>query len=327
MKLEIKYMLFSIITLAVTGCGGGGNIFDKLFDKKEPVKITKENSKQVASAGLRVFDVGDAGTSGTIVASLLVSGGPITSGERSFTCQQFYNLPSSSGNVLVKYTDGNGDTQFNRGDSVSLTFTDCIEPSKRIKLNGALKISFDPEVCKDITFPNAIKWTLGGILEVSDLKGIVTTGNKTDNRTYKGSITFCAAPTGPSALTEQFKSSEFTVQTNNDTLNFKSVTISATNDLATTAYSNSAEAQMSSDALKGSFRIGTGIFFTPTGKGFVGVGSEFPRDGELEVSGGFVSGSKVRISALDNTNVILSTDLDGDQVFESTETVTWESLL
>lgn len=325
MSSSVKYVYVLFITLFVAGCGGGKNLFDDIFKIEEPVKVTKENAKQVASAGLRVFDVGDAGTFGAVVALVLANGGAIASGEQSATCQQFYNSPNSSGNVTSKLTDADGNAHFNRGDSASLTFSDCIEPSKKIKLTGTMRISFDPEICNGI--PGAPQWTHGGILEISELKGVATAGNKTDNRTYKGSITFCAQATSATALTEQYKTSEFTVKTSNDTLKLTDVTISATTDLATTAYSHSAVAVLSSDLLKGSFRINTGAFFGTNAKAFVGIGSEFPRDGELEVSAGFGFSSKVRISAVDNTNVILSTDLDGDQVFESTETVTWESLL
>jgi hypothetical protein len=322
MSTSAKYVYVLFITLFVAGCGGGKDLFEDLFDKKEPVKVTKENAKQVARAGLRVFDVGDAGTFGAVVALVLVNGGAIASGEQSATCQQFYNSTNSSGNVVTKLTDADGNARFSRGDSASLTFSDCVEPSKKIKLSGSMKISFDPEICNGV--PGAPQWTHGGILEITELKGVATAGNKTDNRTYKGSITFCAQATSATALTEQHKTSEFSVQTSNDTLKLTDVSISATTDLATTAYSHSAVAAMSSDSLKGSFRINTGAFFGTNAKVFVGIGSEFPRDGELEVSAG---SSKVRISAVDNTNVILSTDLDGDQVFESTETVTWESLL
>jgi hypothetical protein len=82
-------------------------------------------------------------------------------------------------------------------------------------------------------------------------------------------------------------------------------------------YTLAASGTLASSQLSGSISFTTPVTFQ-------GAGATYPFAGEMLVTG--ANGGLVRLIALDETNVRIETDVDGDGTLESTEDTTWDDI-
>ena len=82
-------------------------------------------------------------------------------------------------------------------------------------------------------------------------------------------------------------------------------------------YTLSASGTVNSTALSGSVTYTTTVTFQ-------GAGGGYPFAGEMLLTG--ANGATIRLIALDETNVRIETDTDGDGVVDDTEDTTWDDI-
>lgn len=222
-----------------------------------------------------------------------------------------------SGSMTVTVNDMDSDGVPSAGDSVSITFNNCVESDGT--LSGSIIFVINAISGTSDTYPYSE--------DVTVTYGNYTLTNAQSSASINGSMKLSVSRTDQYAFTASVSTPSLTVSasyggvTRSLTISDYSATTTRTPD-PTYVYltSHTITGSVTSSALNSQ----TISFTTPTG--FVDRGTDvYPSTGVMAVTG--ASNSKLRITAISNTEVTEELDADGDGIYEvGPTTVNWNTL-
>jgi len=332
MKSSLSILVSSTMLAVLAACGGGGG--DSSSNPAgNKVTITSANQNQVVrasvNAGLSVsMAQGRAGgASPASVADRTHALGAVL--ERAMTAAQGSRKgiagatvhPSVSasdtepcgvsGSLTVSVDDRDGNNALSSGDVISVSFAQC-KDSATSSLNGAISITLTgtptaTQISANANFQNVVVVEDG---VTSTIAGNVTVA---ENDTALDTVT--TLNVGSGGLTASTSSSGY-----NDSVSFASGFVILTDEATSGASTSvSLSGTMSAQSLGGSITISTP-------QALVQLSTDnYPSAGQVIVTG--ATGSAVRATVLDNTQVRVELDANGDGTYESTATVAWTTLI
>ena len=318
-------------TLALlTACGGGGGDAPaKPADTR--VAITSANQSQVVRAGVNAglsVSMAQGSTSGVspsgvqdrshALAAVMqravtaarasrkgiasASAHPATTASDSEPCD-------FGGTLTVTLDDRDNDLKLSNGDVVSASFAQC-KDSASSTIDGAISITLtgtptDTQFAATASFQNVAVTDDG---TTSTIAGNVTVAeNDTDTDTQT------TLSVGSGGLTASTVSADY-----DDAVSFASGFVIRMDESSSGSVSVSLSGTITAQSLGGSITISTPQPLVET------ANDDRPSAGQVIVTG--ASGSSVRATVLDNSQVKLELDANGDGTYEGSSIVTWAAL-
>jgi hypothetical protein len=330
MKSSLSILVSATALATLAACGGSGD--DSPSQQGSKVAITSANQSQVVrasvNAGLSVSlaqgSVGGVSPAGATDRAHALSGvlqramsaarasrkGIASASVHPATTISDTQPCGVSGTVTVVLDDHDNNQALSNGDAVSATFAQC-KDSATTTINGAIAITLtgtptDTQFSASANFQsvvvtdNAVTSTISGTVTVAE----------NDMPT----VTETTLSVGNSGLTASTASTGY-----NDSVSFASGFVIRTDESSSGSVSVSLSGTMTAQSLAGSITISTP---QPVVEG---SGDSYPSSGQVIITG--ASGSAVRATVLDNTQVRLELDANGDGTYESTSTVAWTALI
>jgi len=332
MKSSLSILVSSTMLAALAACGGGGG--DSSSNPAgNKVTITSANQNQVVrasvNAGLSVsMAQGRAGGAspasvadrthalGAVLQRAMTAAQGSRKGVASATAHPAVSTSDTmpcgvSGTLTVAVDDHDGNNALSGGDVVSVNFAQC-QDSTSSSINGAISITLTGT-------PTATQFTANAnfqnVAVVED--GVTSTiaGNVTVTENDAALDTETTLSVGSSGLTASTASSAY-----NDSVSFAAGFLIQTDEATSGASTSvSMSGTMSAQSLGGSVTISTP-------QALVQLSTDnYPSAGQVIVTG--ATGSAVRATVLDNTQVRVELDANGDGTYESTATVAWTTLI
>jgi hypothetical protein len=217
---------------------------------------------------------------------------------------------TDGGTLTVAVNDHDGSQTLTSGDVITATFAQCKETNTST-INGVITITLtgtptDTQFLANTTFQSVV---------VVD-NGVTSTlsGGATVSETDASSFTETALTVGSNGLTSSTSSSNY-----NDNVTFGSGFIIRSEETSAGTVSVSMTGTLTANSLGGSISIATPQALTET------ADDNYPSSGEIIITG--ASNSAVRATVLDNTQVKIELDANGDGSYEATANVTWATLM
>lgn len=314
----------------LVGCGGGGGGGDDNNNNNNPppppppaetlTAITSDNGQDVAGAAVTATqfaqELGLTSLSGSLLPvpqftikppadaddamrmTVLTLAQPQETIEDSFLC-------SLGGQILIT-AEVAAEGTFTPGDAVTAFFDNCQEASSTT--DGAVDALVN-SLEGDIAAP---PFQLDLNVALTDLT--ITTGES--SAVSEGAITATLASETPDDLTIVLTGDSLATTVDGVATTLSAFTITLTDNVVTGDYTVDANGTLNDDNL--------GAFDFAHAAPFAGVGNEFPSSGSLIVTG--EGGTSATLTALDNANVRIELDTDGDGEADETIDRTWEEL-
>jgi hypothetical protein len=339
----IPFLAIALGTLLLAGCGGGGgSSTDTPVALAPTVTINSSNQNTVARATLdggqalgtsQALDTSDrasaeaanatpalvrgsaiqmavqravhAGFTPQRNAAILSAAKPAATTTQTYTC-------ASGGNFSVSVNDADNNNALTAGDSLTITFNQCRESATE-SMNGAMVFTIN-SVAAATSTNTQFSATLA-FQHVTVVVGQYTAG-------INGSVTVSANITSTTSQLTIAIGSDGLVATSAGGGYSDSITYDPGMQIAMSSSSTS-----SSVSLNGSFSatsLGGRVSVQTTAPIVQAAADLYPSSGQVIVTG--VSGSKLRMTALSNTQLRLELDSNGDGTYENTATVAWGSL-
>jgi hypothetical protein len=332
-KYSIGALMMSAAILA--GCGGGGGDDGSTTPATlSAITITYANAPDVAANAVSASaGISQSGDIGSLVTGVTINSSMAT--RPSFlnaSLQQIYtvleNQPSSnlvagittsrtvactsgsiSGTVSVA-TSG----VLSNGDSLSLTANSCYDGTSTI--NGNFTIVFSN---LSGTPNSGTAWS--GTLAMTFKNLRITTGSETEQ--VNGDMTVSVTQRGQLDADASISgnSLQLVLLRNGATVLDRTLSAYAYHGTVSSNLETYSDNFTVSGNLKGA---GTGSLTVATSTLFKQITGAFPHEGVLKVTG--ASNTSVILTALDNTNVRLDIDKNGDGAIDETVTTTWATL-
>ncbi len=215
-----------------------------------------------------------------------------------------------SGTVTIVLDDRDNNQALSNGDAVSATFAQC-KDSATTTINGAIAIALtstptDTQFSASANFQsvvvidNDVTSTISGTVAVAE--NDMPTVTETTLSVGNGGLTASTASTGY-----------------DDAVSFAAGFVIRTDETSAGDVSVSLSGTMTAQSVGGSITISTPQPMVE------GSGDPYPRSGQVIITG--ASGSSVRATVLDDTQVRLELDANGDGSYESTSIVAWTALI
>lgn len=221
------------------------------------------------------------------------------------------------GTVSSAWDDKDSSGSVTSGDVITSTFAQCRE-SATDSVNGVIVIT--------LTASPVVTSTTTQIAANAVFQNLVVTDGAA---TYTVNGTFAANETDNDSTS--MENDTLTVGNGGLTVTVASTAYSDTVTLAQGLVVNTAVAY---DGSVGTVSVNGGLSSTQLGGGVTiatptalsGAGTDpYPSSGQMLITG--ASGSKLRLTVIDSTQVKLEIDTDGDGTYESTSTVAWSTLV
>lgn len=328
-KLNSALLLSAAAGLAACGGGSGGG--SDASAGADPVAISATNAPQVAGAAYDAsvsLEGAGLGGAGFLTGVVAVSGADgidmvevivdrLKASQTWFADQQAAFVTGAVVTATENCTDGGSfsftlndaddNQELSSGDSVSATFNSCSEGGT--VLNGVLSINNIAITGDPAGFPYSLQLTIQAnnfsvteASETASLNGALTLGRSTSD-----GVSFSSSISGTSiALTE-----------NGGAATLSAFQLGSTEDISSGAYSFDMTATVSSPDIGGAVSIVTDVTFE-------GVDPADPYVGEATITG--ANNSSVTLIALDEINVRLLVDENGDGATDATIDTTWAAL-
>jgi hypothetical protein len=326
-NLNSAFLLSAAAALAA--CGGGGSGGGSSAATADPVAISSANAAEVAGAAysapasLEGAGLGGAGVLTGAVTQVSDDGvdmvqviiDQLKSSKALFAANPGAFVTGASitasedctngGNFSFTLNDADDNQDLSSGDSLSATFNNCIEGTTR--MNGTLSINNIQITGDPLTFPYSLQMTLQANNfsvtesgETSSLNGAMTLSQSTGD-----GVSFVNSVSGTSiSLTESGGAATLSAYRLDGTENGSSYTFDI-------------NATVSSPDIGGAVTIVTDVTFMGTEPGD-------PYTGEATITG--AGNSSVTLVVLNEVNVQLLVDEDGDGATDTTIDTTWDSL-
>ena len=332
MKSSLSILASAALLATLAACGGGGGDAPSQPGGGKGT-ITSANQDQVVrasvSAGLSVSmaqnraggaspaSVADRSHAlGTVMQRAIAAAQGSRKGIASATAHPAVSASDTqpcgvSGTLTVTIDDHDANNALSSGDVIAVSFAQC-KDSATSSINGAISITLAGT-------PTATQFTASAnfqdIAVVQD--GVTSTiaGNVTVSENDTALDTLTTLSVGSGGLTAATASSGY-----NDSVSFASGFVIQTDEATSGASTSvSLSGTLSAQSLGGSITISTP-------QALVQLSSDnYPSAGQVIVTG--ASGSAVRATVLDKTQVQVDLDANGDGTYESTATVAWTSLI
>ena len=291
----------------------------------DPVGLNPTNAKQAArvafGASLQSLGLGDMVGAGGIAASpagALQKPGlaQSMSGLISRAAQKVALGPFTEPCLVSGTTTISGELEtglpYTVGDTINVDATDCDDGLGEV-VSGRMEITVTA-YSGDILFGPTYSLEMSVLLidfAVTTLSDtIVSNGDATVLVDTSGDPVFAMSISGDS-LTNQYLASSETIT------NYQNLQTVDTSVPLAEPYTLDASGTVASSQLP------TAISYTTTVT-FQGAGAAYPFAGEMLLTA--AAGGAVKLIALDEINVRIETDADGDDIFESTEDTTWDDI-
>ena len=332
MRMHRTGLLILAATLQ-TACGGGGGGDDGSGNNPPPPPppatgdaITSANGQQISSgvvtSTLFLKDLGLPDVAGPFIPTAIV-GRPaaakaplsraigdavrrgITSARAIETISEDTITCSLGGTILIT-TNLADESTLTEGDVISLVFDACTEDDGT--LDGAVDLTIT-SVTGDVTNPPFSVGIDISIDQVSLVQGdSLVSADGVLNATLSSETS--------QELGLLLSGTSLTTVVDSETITLSDFTIDEVDDLDTGQYTLTTEGTFDSDAL------GTYDFATTTI--FIGATADFPSEGELVISG--AEDTSAHVIALDNVNVRIELDTDGDGSADESMDTTWNDV-
>jgi hypothetical protein len=329
-------------SFALAACGGGGggggggsSTSSGSSTSIAPVSITSANMQDVSAQGYSATTTLNSQVSGS--TSSFVTGVTVdtaSAGLLGVTMQELYralNAQNSANQVVgvtISETDsctGGGSITVNgnvaststlsAGDSLTLTASGCKESG--YTLNGVLSITF-----KSLTGVPGESSSWSGVFTVGYTNFSVSSGTSSDTASATGNITLSIKQTSFGAATFSISGSSLTV---NSTHNGSTSALTLSNLNYGASLTSGVYTYNTNYALSGTLgKLGNASFTVKTLTDFKQTAAGFPTQGVLQITA--ADKSSVTLTAIDNINVKLDLDKNGDGVTDETVNTTWSAL-
>ncbi|MFL6630168.1 MAG: hypothetical protein ACJ8G1_27285 [Vitreoscilla sp.] len=330
MKSSLSILVSGTVLATLVACGGSGG--DSSPPQGSKVAITSANQSQVVrasvNAGLSVSlaqgSVGGVSPAGVTDRTHALGGvlqramGAARASRKGIASASVHPAATISdtepcgvsGTVTIVLDDRDNNQALSSGDSVSATFAQC-KDSASTTINGAIVIALtstptDTQFSASANFQSVVV-TDNGV--TSTISGTVTVAEN-DMPT----VTETTLSVGSSGLTASTASTGY-----DDAVSFAAGFVITTDETSAGDVSVSLSGTMTAQSVGGSITISTPQPIVE------GSGDAYPRAGQVIITG--ASGSSVRATVLDDTQVRLELDANGDGSYESTSTVAWTALI
>ena len=331
----------AVIALSLSACGGGGSSNSTAAPSNQTaVAITQANMKQVASAALRsdiraisAFGGGVVGvvpiepmrqtnatllrvlreipnrvvrpaSSALLVPSAIVrEGDPIPCGTEE----------SPSGFFSIKFDDKDGNNDYGVGESVEVTFHDCLDATEGTTSNGNLKFTFTS--LEGFSKQPIAPWRYGANFTFSAFQ-LRSPGASPLN--IDGAIQWSESQLNTDESTVVASGTRLDANRVEENLSITDFTVTFDDNNRTNAYRQFGQQTYVSSKLGGAFRM----VVTET-LPLSGSSRNFAESGVITVHG---KNSSISLVAINRTNVRIDLDSNFDGVIDDSELVRWSDL-
>jgi hypothetical protein len=332
--------VFASVLVVFAGCGGGGGGGSSSPTVLPAATITETNKKQVAGTAVR-GDFRSLGAFGGGAVAVVPANSALLSKDtmttivagvvnrvRTFSPTEMESpaarvregsvqcVPgdASKGTISVRFDDKNDDEEFTNGDSIEATFDNCFDDQDDSSTNG--KVTFK--------FINVLGFPLLQITPWSFVADAIFSGFRFNFPgrppfTLDGPLRWSQTQNTQDEALIAASGSNLKVVSSSDNLTISNYAVTFTENDATNAYSEYGTETVSSTALGASF-----VMTVEPSKPLKGIDPNFPDSGVITITG---ENSALTLTAIDNINVQLDLDSNKDGVVDSSEIVTWESLI
>lgn len=323
MRLTIFIPVLALTSLAACGGSGGGGVVP-VASPGPTVAIVSNNAMQVAKVSYEsALDSGELGSlsgNGLFVGNqpggFEKLGKAMAEAAKTGGGQGFVPLPAettacaNSGFVTVSGEIADPFTPtLSPGDFFVFDYDQCDEGFDEV-VDGALRLdvnSFSGDFLSQL-FDMTVTLTLT-TFQVETLEDVMTS---------HGDATVSLNTLNAPAVTTSLSGNSLTADTNSssETLtNFRS-SVSVDGGQVPAPFTMSASGTLDSSEIGGVVGYSTPVIFT-------GFDADYPSSGEFLVTG---DGSSLRLIAIDNVNVVIELDTNGDGVVDETLQTTWAEL-
>jgi len=232
---------------------------------------------------------------------------------RPAATETFSEACSLGGSVTVVASDADNNDDVSAGDSVQASFNQCSE-SAGVVMNGAMSVSL-----QSVAVNTDTQFRFTGTIAFDRLSLIAGSQSAVIN----GAVTVDAAQTLGSTVTLQI----------GVTIGANGLTTSLTSPSRSDSVAYDAGSRWVVDSNGSTFSLQLNGTFTVTSIGgrvsvatvqpvVFRVGDDHASSGQMVVTG--ASGSRLRITALDNTQARLELDANGDGTYEAVRDIAWD---
>ncbi len=328
--MKMRYPALLLTTMMVSACGGGTSFSGNTAPPvgSGALAITSANATSAVSVSINAAfqsgNLGDmVGTLGVATANVgnrnKVAGSQHRSGTLFYAMQKIPFGPIDqpclvSGMITISgnLADPLGGT-FSVGDTLTVVATDCDDGLGEV-VNGTIDYRF-ATITGDILVGPPYELVID--IDLTNFQVADSMDTKTSNGSATVSIDTTADPVwsvsinGPLLTTDTTTSSEAIS-------NFDMTQTVDTGVALTMPYTLASNGTVDSTQLDGTVDYSTPVTFE-------GSGEAYPFTGEFLVTG--ANGASILLIALDEVNVRLESDFDGDGVVDETTDTTWGALI
>jgi hypothetical protein len=320
--MKNRYLLISCATLAIAACGGGSSFSGGSIDTSTGLGLTSANALTAVAVSYRAaFGSGDlANVGGNIGASAAAPGSAAPSADTQlsgFLVNALQQAPFGpdvfpcvvSGSVTIS-GDIAAPLTLTVGDTFSISATACDDGIGEV-VDGLISITVS-DFSGDFllgTYLLGMSAILDGLQVTTATDVISSTGDASIALDTMATPFVAASVSGASMMTSSNTSSE--------TLTSYVTEQSVDAGIAPAPYTLISRGTVDSSQL-------ADIVSYTTPVQFQGDGIDYPHSGELLTTG---DNSNARLIALDNVNVRVELDSDGDGIIDVTVDTTWDALI
>lgn len=214
---------------------------------------------------------------------------------------------NSLGSFNITVNDADNSDSLTSADSFSITFNNCYDALEDASYDGAITLNNvivvgDPET--------DIAWQLSSTFIYDDLGYTDDAGSER----ISGNVAFAYETTDSITFRSTQSSAALTYRGSGGTTSLRSLSLAYTENINTLAYSIEANGILASSVLGGSIEIET---LAPLS----GLYPDAPDTGAYRISG--ADDCSVTLTVIDDTNVQLDIDQNGDDAIDGTISTTW----
>lgn len=309
------------VSVGLTACGGGGGDDGgptpaqsaiTLSIPAAPLAIVDTNAEAVAAEALSSSAGDVAGSIPPVVPFSAMAATTQSSAWSPQTAARFATqrlqinpvaVDGAVTNVAQPCSGGGAVDVIDNGTSGSITFTNCVENGTTI--NGIILAS---NIVDTPPTQQSVTLVFQGF-SISDFTGYLA---------IQGDISMSVAVDGAGVQTQTLSGSSFASQFNNEAFQLTNYNLTAVVDPGAGTTTETSTFTYASTSMGGSVTVQTVMPFVTN------VGDLYPSSGQVVATGS--NGSKCRLTALDNVNVLLEVDADGVGGYETMINTTWAAL-